>query len=146
MSYNPILTISLSCIHLASIGKSIAVFSHEANSLIEELLTFGEVIIGEMDGGVIGPIFMDTDFKNRTVLHLITYNGFAQLMSDNKVAALLDELWVGKMSYECDGRNDNFSQLTFLATTPIRKLPEVPIVFSQLTGSSFKPEIKEDFF
>ena len=146
MSYNPILTISLSCIHLASIGKSIAVFSHEANSLIEELLTFGEVIIGEMDGEVIGPIFMDTDFKDRTVLHLITYNGFAQLMSDNKVAALLDELWVGKMSYECDGRNDNFSQLTFLATTPIRKLPEVPIVFSQLTGSSFKPEIKEDFF
>jgi len=49
-----------------------------------------------MESSIIRPIFMDTDFKNRTVLHLITYNGFAPLMADNKVAALLDELWVGK--------------------------------------------------
>lgn len=36
-------------------------------------------------------------------------------MSDNKVAALLDELWVGKLSYECDGRTGKFSKLTYLA-------------------------------
>jgi hypothetical protein len=77
LTYNPILTICLSCINLKSIGKSIAVFSHEVNSLIEQLLTFGEVIISEMDKVVIGPIFMDKDFKERTVLHLITENGYA---------------------------------------------------------------------
>jgi len=70
---------------------------------------------------------MDTDFKNQTVLHLITYNGFADLMSNNKVAALLDELWVGKLSYECDGRNEHFSKLTYLASAPIRKLPGLPV-------------------
>jgi hypothetical protein len=70
---------------------------------------------------------MDCDFKTRTVLHLITYHGYAPLMSDNKVAALLDELWVGKLSYECDGRNEHFSKLTYLASAPVRKLPGQPI-------------------
>jgi len=49
-----------------------------------------------MEKEVIRPIFMDNDFKERTVLNLITTNGFSPLMSDNKIAALLDELWVGK--------------------------------------------------
>lgn len=80
-------------------------------------------MIGNMETTTIRPIFMDEDFKNRTVLHLITKYGYAPLMSDNKVAALLDELWVGKLSYECDGRDEHFSKLTFLASAPVRKLP-----------------------
>ena len=71
-------------------------FQHESNSLIEDLLTLGNVIISNMEKEVIRPIFMDCDFKERTVLNLITTNGFSPLMSDNKIAALLDELWVGK--------------------------------------------------
>ena len=49
-------------------------------------------------------IFTDTDFKNRTVLNLITYNGYAELMKSDKVAALLDELWVGQQSSKCNGK------------------------------------------
>jgi hypothetical protein len=63
------------------------------------------------------------DFKNRTVLNLITYNHLPELVEDDKIGALLDELWVGKLSYECDGRTDCYSMLTFLSSTPIRKLP-----------------------
>jgi hypothetical protein len=65
------------------------------------------------------PIMMGQDFKNRTVLHLITYNGYAPLLSGNKMAALIDELWVGKLSYNCDGRTERFSKLTFLVTAPV---------------------------
>ena len=60
------------------------------------------------------------------------------MMADAKIGALLDELWVGKLSYECDGRKDCYSMLTYLAKAPIKKLPGQTIQFSQLLASNFK--------
>jgi hypothetical protein len=54
---------------------------------------------------------MDTDFKDRTVFNLVCYNFMPLLVEDDKISALLDELWVGKLSYECDGRTDCYSML-----------------------------------
>jgi hypothetical protein len=39
---------------------------------------------------------MDVDFLDRTVLKLITSNDLEALLKDEKVFALIDELWVGK--------------------------------------------------
>lgn len=71
---------------------------------------------------------MDKDFKNRTVLHLITYNGYGPLMAGDKISALLDELWVGKLTYECNGKTEDFSLLSYLARSPIKSLPGQNIV------------------
>jgi hypothetical protein len=71
------MTICLACMHLRSIGKAFSIFYHETNSLSEELLTLGGQIVGDMKKSSISPVFMDYDFKDRTVLHLITYEGFA---------------------------------------------------------------------
>ena len=62
---------------------------------IEALQTLGNEIIAGMksDKPYIEEIFMDKDFKDRTVLHLISYNNFSELMSDSKVTVLLDNLW-----------------------------------------------------
>lgn len=68
-------------------------------------------------------IFMDLDFKDRTVLHLITHNEYAPLMTDEKMVALLDELWVGKLAYECDGKTEDYSLLSYLARSSIKSLP-----------------------
>ena len=38
-------------------------------------------------------IFMEKDFLDRTVLHLIAMNGYEPLMRDNKVKMLLNNLW-----------------------------------------------------
>jgi hypothetical protein len=76
-----------------------------------------------MEDENVRPTFMAMDFKDRTVLNIITYNEYADLMTDSKIGALLDELWVGKLSYECDGRTDCYSMLTFLSRAPIKKLP-----------------------
>ena len=46
-----------------------------------------------MDGSnkeLISRTFMDTDFKDRTVLRLITDNKYTNMMSDFKISALLD--------------------------------------------------------
>ena len=99
LSYNPILCICLSSLHLTSIGNSISLFKHRGNTAIQSLLDLGSSIIGEMEKDHVEAIFMDQDFKNRTVLHIITYNGYAPLMSDSKVTVLLDKLWQGKLTY-----------------------------------------------
>ena len=93
LSYNPILCICLSCLHLTAIGNSISLFKHRGNTVSESLLDLGNSIVGEMEKDQVEAIFMDQDFKNRTVLHIITYNGYAPLMSDSKVTVLLDKLW-----------------------------------------------------
>ena len=74
------------------------------------------------DKHLIEELFMDTDFKDRTVLHLISYNAFSELMSDSKVTVLLDNLWQGKLAVSCDGRVSDYSMLTFMANDPVRKL------------------------
>ena len=67
---------------------------------------------------------MDKDFKDRKVLNLITYNKFAPLLSDGKVAVLLDNLWQGKLTTLCDGRIDDYSKITVMATASVRRLPK----------------------
>jgi hypothetical protein len=66
---------------------------------------------------------MDVDFLDRTVLKLITSNGLEALLRDEKVFALIDELWVGKATNECDGRVTDFSLLSYMSSAPIKKLP-----------------------
>jgi hypothetical protein len=76
-----------------------------------------------MQEKIIATIFMDTDFLDRTVLNMITNYEYEPLLKDDKVSAVLDELWVGKDSYECDGRDTDFSMLSFLASAKIKSLP-----------------------
>ena len=92
------------------------------------LLDLGIEIIASLDSSTshntseVRTIFMDQDFKSRTVLHLITYNGYEQLMRDSRVTVLLDNLWQGESANQCDGQVSDFSQLTYMATTPLKKL------------------------
>lgn len=66
---------------------------------------------------------MDTDFEDRTVLRLITDNKYTNMMSDFKISALLDQLWKGKGSANCNGKVTDFSLLAYLSGTTVRRLP-----------------------
>ncbi|MFO0116907.1 MAG: hypothetical protein ACK521_04600 [bacterium] len=123
LCYNPILTICLACEQLNIIGEKVAIFKHECESLIGDMQQLGSKIIENLDEENVNAIFMDTDFKNRTVLNLITTYRYVPLMGDEKVSVLLDELWEGKLTYECDGAISYFSKLTFLVNNSIMKLP-----------------------
>lgn len=91
-------------------------------------------------------MFLETDFLDRTTLKLITDYEFEPLLKDNKVSALLDELWVGKQSYECDGRITDFSMLTYLVSAPIKKLPGKKLEPQALLSNNFKVSINEESF
>jgi hypothetical protein len=113
---------------LATIGRALAVFKHQGSSLTDDLMLLGESIIAEMDDGpttsIVRDIFMDEDFKNRTVLNIIVNNGYHHLCSDSKVAKLIDELWVGVLTYGCDGKINNFSKLSYMSDSPLKNLPK----------------------
>lgn len=89
---------------------------------------------------------MDTDFLDRTVLKLITDYEYEPLLRDNKISALLDRLWIGKSSYQCDGRITDFSKLHFLASSPIKMLPGTKIEFEALLGNNFKVFVNDQSF
>lgn len=99
-----------------------------------------------MEDENVSKTFLDIDFKDRTVLKIITSNGFAPLMQNSKVNILLEEIWVGKNTYECDGRITDFSLLTFLAKAPIKKLKGKKISPSELLSNNFKVSINEEKF
>jgi hypothetical protein len=58
---------------------------------------------------------MSTDFLDRTVLALITDNEYEDLLADFKISALLDQLYKGKESSNCNGKTINFSLLTHIS-------------------------------
>ena len=87
------------------------------------MIGLGRIIINNIEQEVISKIFLDIDFKDRTVIKIITTNGYADLMQSEKISILLEEIWVGKPTYECDGKLSDFSLLTFLSDAPVKKLP-----------------------
>ena len=66
-------------------------------------MTLGDKIIDNFEDDKIEKVFLDTDFKDRTILKIVTVNGFQPIFSSYKVNVLLQEIWEGKNTYECDG-------------------------------------------
>ena len=90
-------------------------FNHLCGEISLSLQKLGEKLIDNMEEANVESVFTETDFLDRTVLKLITHYEYEPLMRDHKISDLLDLLWVGKNSYDCDGRVTNFSLLSYLS-------------------------------
>ena len=82
-------------------------------------MKLGGYFIDNLDDQHVEKIFLDVDFTNRTVLKIITMNGFEELCISDKVDVLLSEIWEGKETYECDGQLNDFSIINYLATSSV---------------------------
>ena len=80
---------------------------------------------------------MDSDFKDRTLLKIITVNKFDKLFENYKVEVILEEIWQGKYTFECDGELKDISLLTHLATSPVKKLRSQRVNFRDLIFNGF---------
>ena len=89
---------------------------------------------------------MDLDFRDRTVLKNITIYNFSRLLHTFKVNILLEDLWEGVHTRECDGTLSDFSMLTYLGSAEVRKLPGKHIKISELFTNNFVVNIKEEKF
>ena len=67
-------------------------------------------------------IFLDKDFSGRTCFHLITENEYQKLFEGDLISQLLEQLWQGKLTYDCDGRATNYSKLRVMSTAAVKKL------------------------
>ena len=93
---------------------------------------------------------MSTDFQDRTVLSMITDNEYEELLADFKISALLDQLWKGKESSNCNGKTINFSLLTHMSQSSVRRLVGQSISQDQVLERDFVNNIdksieSEDF-
>jgi hypothetical protein len=57
------------------------------------LLALGDKILDFYDDENLSKIFLDCDFRNRTLLKIITSNGFFELFANYKVGVILEEIW-----------------------------------------------------
>ena len=146
LCYNPVLVISLCCEFLLNIGQDIKIFEEEGIVLSRKLQILGKKIISTMTEEIISKAYLQIDFKNRTVLNIITTYGFVPLMLDPKIEILLEEAWEGRNTYECDGKLMDFSLLTHLLHSPLIKLPGKALMPSDLIKNGFKANVKESKF
>jgi hypothetical protein len=103
LCYNPIMSISLCCEFLDRVGATANIFKGECKKIIEGLLVLGTHIINYTEEDKIDKLFHDTDFKDRTLLKIVSSNGFRPLFQSYKVNILLKQIWEGKYRYDCDG-------------------------------------------
>ncbi len=56
-------------------------------------MILGSKIMDFYDDDQIRTIMLDTDFKDRTLIKIITSNKFEKLFESYKIAILLEEIW-----------------------------------------------------
>jgi hypothetical protein len=101
------------------------------------MLILGDKILDNFDDEMLSRVFLDSDFKERTLLKIITQNKFEELFSNYKVGVILEEIWQGKNTFECDGEISDLSLLTHIMKTPIKRLKNVRIRMSEMIFSGF---------
>lgn len=114
-------------------------YRHSCGILKGNLLFLGQKILESMDEERVGKVMMELDFRNRTVLKNITIYNFSKLLHTYKVNILLEDLWEGANTRECDGTLSDYSMLTYLAGAEVRKLPGAHIKISELFTNNFIP-------
>ena len=118
-------------------------FRHEAKIIRERLTMLGNKIVENIDDEKIEKIFLDIDFKDRTLLKIVTRKNLGPIFASMKLNVLLNEIWEGKNTYECDGQMADYSILKYLASSRIKKLPGKKISVKELILQNFVVNIKE---
>jgi hypothetical protein len=92
-------------------------------------------------------LIMDADFKDRTVLKIITANSFELLMTeeDPKAENLMVKLWYGKEATKCDGKIYDYSNLSHILWTQAKKLSNKKYSYFQIISNFFEPNFKVDY-
>jgi len=121
----------------------VSIFKHEGIIIINSLLNLGKKIVDNMEDEKIEKIFLDTDFKDRTLMKIITTNEFQQLFASHKLNVLLEQIWQGKNTFDCDGHLSDFSQMIYIFSAPIKKLPGKKIKATELLNNNFRINTKD---
>lgn len=76
ISYNPILVIALATEIILWVEEHFISLRHKARIVHTRMLNLGDKILDTFDDEMLSKVFLDSDFKDRTLLKIITDNGF----------------------------------------------------------------------
>lgn len=125
LSYNPLLSISLSAEILLTVAKSRKRFENECMKIYRGLMELGKMYISKVSNEKFyESLILDTDFRERTVLKIITSNSFEPLMhlNDSKAENLMVKIWYGKEATKCDGNVYGYSNLSHIIWSKAKKM------------------------
>lgn len=70
----------------------------ECNEIIVRQEELGRIVLESMQFEDVEQIFLEKDFKDRSVLNIVTDNAIMKFIVKNKLKFLLDKIWEGKDS------------------------------------------------
>ena len=148
LSYNPLMSITLSAELLSNIGQTRKRFENECIALIDGLLQLGKVYNDKIeDEKQFENLIMDTDFQNRTVLKIITSCKFEALMSeeDPKTENIMNNIFIGEDATRCDGNMFGYSTLMHILSQKPKIAKANDNDFFKMITIDFEYKIKVDY-
>lgn len=83
---------------------------------------------------------------DRTLFQVITTYGLQSFISSGKVHTLLESVWEGLHTTECDGSLIDFSLLTYLAGTNLIYIPGKPLSLKEILTSGYQSNLRDTKF
>ena len=91
-------------------------------------------------------LISDMDFNGRSVLHIICYSKFQQLLNedDPKAQNLIRNIWKGAEYTKCDGSLVGYSNMTYILTTAAKRA-DAQTTFFDLISQGFVKNFNLDY-
>lgn len=127
LSYNPLLTLTLTCDILVRIGQAKKIFRDQCNEMLDEMLSLGGIYSGKVEEiDVYKNLVDDLDFNGRSVLNIICYLGFQDLLSedDPKGGTVIRNIWHGENFTKCDGSIMGYSCISHVLFNRAKRASE----------------------
>ena len=103
----------------------------------------GRKIVENLPFDQVESVFMERDYRDRSVLNIITDNNIMSFIVIRKLKFLIDKIWDGKDSDLLDGKTSHFSKTKYLLYHQIKTLKGVQTKITDIIGSNFRPNIED---
>mmetsp|Transcript_34575 Transcript_34575/g.42585 ORF Transcript_34575/g.42585 Transcript_34575/m.42585 type:complete len:208 (+) Transcript_34575:476-1099(+) len=141
------MSIALTCDLVVKIGKSRKMLNDRCNEQLDTLLSLGEIYSSKIENEVYyESLIKDKDFNGRSVLNIICYCKFQQLMSedDPKAGNMIRNIWYGEDFTRCDGNIFGFSNMSHIVLTRAKRADSATPFFDIVSGG-FEKNFKVDY-
>lgn len=138
---NTLMCLALSQEFLQKISKNVNLFKRNCEWITLRLENLIEKIIYNFDYDLIEAIFSSKDFKNRSLIKIVTLYQLQSFLKSQKTTILLDTLWQGPNTIECDGRLADFSTMNYLLKSKTNKIQGRKISPKELLTNQFNINI-----
>lgn len=148
LSYNPLMTIALSCEILTNIQKNRKKLENQSTTAKNNLLRLGQMYSSKIENeDFYESLVTDTDSRNRSLLTIITDFEFEPLMDENdpKAENILMSIYQGKETAKCNGNINGYSSIYHIITTFPKMVKGDRFNWLRFVKNNFKPKYEVNY-